>query len=74
MIALLFSVLHEGLKLLNTRESNKLSNEIMELKKEWLNEYSKPRNLRSNADLDDMELRLELIARTFINTVGVAKT
>jgi len=74
MIALLFSVLHEGLKLLNTKESNKLSTEIMELKKDWLDEYSKPRGSRSNADLDDIELRLELIARTFINTAGASKT
>jgi hypothetical protein len=73
MIAILFGVLHEGLKLLNTKESNKLLNEVIKLRQDWLNEYSKPRNLRSNADLDNMELRLELISKSFIDTARITK-
>lgn len=74
MIAILFGVLHEGLKLLNTKESNKLLSEIIKLRQDWLDEYSKPRGSRSNADLDDMELRLELIAKSFIDSARTSKT
>lgn len=74
MIELLFGVLHEGLKLLNTKESNKYLDEIISLREQWLNEYNKPKKSRSNADLDSIELRLGLIARTFIDSSGKSKT
>lgn len=74
MIELLFGVLHEGLKLLNTKESNKYLDEIIDLREQWLNEYNKPKKSRSNADLDAIELRLSLIARSFIDSSGKSKT
>jgi hypothetical protein len=74
MIELLFGVLHEGLKLLNTKESNKYLDEIISLREQWLNEYNKPKKSRSNADLDSIELRLSIIARSFIDSTGKQKT
>lgn len=67
MTALLFGVLTEALKLWNTKESNKYLDRVIKLQKEWLEEYSKPRAERSNADLDDIEAELMIIAKTFIN-------
>jgi hypothetical protein len=74
MIELLFGVLHEGLKLLNTKESNKYLDEIISLREQWLNEYNKPKKSRSHADLDSIELRLSIIARSFIDSPGKQKT
>ena len=73
MIELVFGVLVEGLKLWNTKESTKYLDEVIKLREDWLNEYNKPKNLRSNADLDAIELRLSLLARTFIDTAGKQK-
>lgn len=73
MVNILFGVLIEGLKLWNHKEANKYFDEIIELQKEWINEYNKPKHLRSNADLDDIQLRLGIIARAFINRNGEQK-
>lgn len=67
MTALLFGVLIEGLKLMNTKESNKYLDRVIKLQKEWLEEYSKPRAERNNANLDEIEAELSIIAKTFIN-------
>jgi len=78
MIELLFGVLVQGLKLANTKESRKYLDEVLKLKQEWQDEYNKPRfkaglkpkECRSNAELDAIELRLSLIAKSFIDTSG----
>lgn len=70
MIELLLGVLVEGLKLKNTLESRKYLDEVIKLRKDWLEEYNKPKSNRSNATLDDIELRLGIIARSFIDTSG----
>lgn len=69
MTELLLGVLVEGLKLWNTKEANKYLDEVIELEKEWLDEYNKPRNERSNANLDDIESRLQLIGKHFITSL-----
>lgn len=68
MIEVLFGVLLQGLKLANSKESTKYFDEIKDLQEQWLNEYKKPRHLRSNATLDDIELRLQLISQLFITS------
>lgn len=68
MVEVLFGVLLEGLKLWNSKESTKYLDEVLALKQSWLDEYNKPRNQRSNANLDDIELRLQLISKTFIDS------
>jgi hypothetical protein len=65
MVEVLFSVLLQGLKLWNSKESTKYLDEVLELQKAWQDEYLKPRNLRSNSELDSIELRLELISKNF---------
>lgn len=74
MIELVFGVLIEGLKLWNAKESSKYLNEVVKLRQDWLNEYNKPRSNRSNADIDAIELRLGIIAKSFIDSVGKPKT
>jgi hypothetical protein len=69
MIAVLFGVLSEGLKLWNSRESTKYLDEVLQLEKEWYEEYNKPIAQRSNANLDDIELRLHLIGKHFISSL-----
>lgn len=73
MADLLFSVLLQGLKLWNTKESSKYIDELYELRKDWTEEYDKPRNQRSNAKLDDIESRLHLLGRIFIDSTGKEK-
>ena len=73
MADLLFSVLLQGLKLWNTKESSKYIDELYELRKDWAEEYDKPRNKRSNAKLDDIESRLHLLGRIFIDSTGKEK-
>jgi len=70
MTELLFGVLLQGLKLWNSKESSKYIDEVYELQKDWLNEYQKPRRLRSNANLDEYEQRLQLISKLFVNSSG----
>lgn len=70
MVGVLFGVLLQGLKLYNTKESTKYLDEVLELQREWQKEYNKPRSQRSNANLDDIELRLELIGKHFITSFG----
>ena len=68
MTEVLFGVLLQGLKLWNNKESTKYIDEVYELKKDWLKEYEKPRNKRSNANLDDIEQRLHILSKIFIES------
>lgn len=70
MVAVLFEVLVQGLKLWNSKESTKYLDEVMKLQKEWLDEYQKPREIRSNANLDDIEQQLHIICKQFVNPPG----
>ena len=70
MIEVLFGVLLQGLKLWNSKESTKYLDEVLKLQEAWLEEYNKPRDKRSNANLDDIELRLEIIGKHFATSPG----
>ena len=69
MVSVLFEVLAQGLKLLNSKESTKYLDEVLKLQKEWLEEYAKPRAKRSNANLDRIEQQLVLISKHFITSL-----
>lgn len=69
MVELAFELLIVGLKAYNDKNLN----EVIRLKKEWLDEYNKPKCMRINSNLDDIELRLGIIARAFIDTAGKQK-
>lgn len=73
MNELLFGVLLQGLKLWNAKESGKYIDELYELQKDWVEEYDKPRNQRSNAKLDDIESRLHLLGKLFLDSTGKEK-
>lgn len=70
MTAVLFEVLVQGLKLWNSKESTKYLDEVIKLQKEWLDEYQKPRDKRSNANLDELEQQLHIICKLFTNPPG----
>ena len=65
MTELLFGVLLQGLKIWGTEQAMKYHNRVIELRTEWLAEYSKPRSQRNNSNLDEIQLELEIIAKTF---------
>lgn len=70
MTAVLFEVLVQGLKLWNAKESTKYLDEVLKLQKEWLDEYQKPRDKRSNATLDELEQQLHIICKIFTHPTG----
>jgi hypothetical protein len=70
MVAVLFEVLVQGLKLWNQKESTKYLDEVLDLQRRWLEEYNKPRSKRSNADLDHYEQQLCLISKQFTSSFG----
>lgn len=70
MTEVLAGVLLQGLKLWNSKESSKYIDEVYQLKKDWVKEYEKSRNARSNANLDSIEQRLRILGKLFIDTAG----
>lgn len=73
MTEILFSVLLQGLKLWNTKESSKYIDELYELRKDWLKEHEKPQKNRDNNNLDHIEQQLYLLSKVFIDTGGSKK-
>lgn len=72
MTEVLFSVLLSGLKLWESKESRKYIDKVIELRTNWLTEYSKPRGERDNETLDEIETQLFLISKVF-SEVGEKK-
>jgi hypothetical protein len=71
MVEVLFGVLMQGLKLWNHKEGGKYLDRVIRLKSDWTEEYSKPRAKRNNSNLDEIELELVLIAKTFTEMGGL---
>jgi len=61
---ILFGVLLQGLKLWNTKESNKHLDRVLKLREDWDKAYSK--NPKDNETMDNCALELERISKTFI--------
>lgn len=70
MIEVLFGVLLQGLKLANSKESTKYLDEVLELQRKYIEEYNKPRSLRSNANLDAYEQQLLILSKLFVSSFG----
>lgn len=70
MIEAVLKALEAGLTLWNTKEGTKYLDRILNLKKDYHNEMSKPLNKRSDADLDNIIIELRFIADTFSSSVG----
>ena len=65
---LALSVLEQGLKLWNTKESRKYLDRVIKLKKEWYEEFN--RTDRSQLALDTIQRELRIIAESFANNLG----
>jgi hypothetical protein len=67
---ILFGVLLAGLKLWGSKDSHKYLDEVTQLRKDWVDEYDKPEIDRDNNAIDTIELRLSIIAKSFVDTAG----
>jgi hypothetical protein len=63
---LAFRIVERGLSLWNTKEGRKYLNEVIKLKQEYYNEFS--RKDRSDLALDRILERLRIIGETFAET------
>lgn len=70
MLELLFKVLGAGLSIWESKEKNKYIDKLIELKKDYYEEFNKGAGHRSNAVLDNIELELRLIAEVFSSANG----
>jgi hypothetical protein len=72
MFADLLKVLVSGLSLWNTKESRKYLDRAMALEREWNEEFNRPLDIRSDAELDRILLELRVLGRAFHSAVGAA--
>ena len=66
MTELLFGVLLQGFTFWNTKNGQKYSKQVLNLRQEWLAQYNLPRSRRDNQTLDEIETQLYLISKIFI--------
>jgi len=69
-LSLVLGLLKEGLKLWNTKESNKYLDLVMGLEKEYYEELSLNESDRSQLRLDSIMQDLESIAKNFLKYSG----
>ena len=69
MTATLFEALAAGLTLWKDKNATKYLDDVIKMQKEWLDEYDKPREFRSNANIDYIEQQLCLISKLFSSSV-----
>lgn len=65
-LSLVFGVLEQGLKLLNTERGNHLLNKVIGLKKDYYEQLSLEESIRSQLALDTIVLELNIIAKEFV--------
>jgi hypothetical protein len=69
MTTALFEALAAGLTLWKDKNATKYLDDVLKLQKEWVDEYNKPREKRSNANLDHIEQQLHIISKLFTSSV-----
>lgn len=69
MVEALFKALSAGLSLWQHKDARQYLDRVIELKKEWYEEYNKSRP--DDAVLDNIELELHHITSSFNSAVGV---
>ncbi|QDP68082.1 MAG: hypothetical protein Unbinned5081contig1003_14 [Prokaryotic dsDNA virus sp.] len=74
MIESVFKLLEAGLTLWNTKESKQYLKEVINLKKEFYEEFNKDERNRSNAVLDNIKHQLRIIEEGFTSQVGITHT
>lgn len=68
----LIKALEAGLSLWDHKEKRKYLDQLISLKKEFYAERNKPREIRSNAILDDVRLRLRILCDSIATAIGAA--
>lgn len=66
-LSLALGVLKEGLKLWNSKESDKYLGRVIKLEKEYYEELNKPSDERSDYRLDSIMLELTIISQSFLH-------
>ena len=74
MLEALFRALEAGLSIWNRENARKYLDKLIQLKKDWYEEYNKPDNERDHAVLDNIEFELRLISSAFYTEAGTANT
>tara|TARA_R100001086_G_C11848201_1_gene260856 strand:- start:9472 stop:9705 length:234 start_codon:yes stop_codon:yes gene_type:complete len=74
VIESVFKLLEAGLTLWNTKESKQYLKEVINLKKEFYEEFNKDERNRSNAVLDNIKHQLRIIEEGFTSQVGITHT
>jgi hypothetical protein len=70
MFEALLVVLGAGLSIWEHKEKTKYVNKLMDLKREWYEEYNKPDSIRSTIALDNIEFELRVLSLGFAAEVG----
>ena len=65
MVTAFLEVLAAGLNLWNSKEKTKYIDKLIDLKKEYYEEYNKPIGTRSDARLDHLVAKMRLIGAGF---------
>jgi len=70
MLEILFKVLGAGLSIWESKEKTKYIDQLIELKKDFYEEFNKGAGHRSNAVLDNIEREMLIIAEVFASNAG----
>jgi len=61
MVGTLLGILEAGLSIWASREKTKYQDRYIKLKREWYEEYNKPEDRRSDAELDRIEFDIRVL-------------
>lgn len=68
MLELFLKVFAAGLELWDDKEKHKYIDRLLELKKEYYNEFNKPDDQRSDAVLDNITFELRILGDSFASS------
>jgi len=74
MTELIFRALAAGLEIWEHKERNKYIRKMINLKKDWYEEYNKDPSDRSDAILDNVEFELRILVEAFASKIGTKDT
>lgn len=74
MLEILFKVLGAGLSIWDSKEKTKYTDQLIQLKKDFYEEFNKGPGHRSNAVLDNIERELLILAEVFASSAGKPRT
>lgn len=74
MVGTLLGILEAGLSIWASREKTKYQDRYIKLKREWYEEYNKPEDRRSDAELDRIEFDIRVLCDSFASVVRAENT